>query len=387
MLNPANRNENQAKVQIAQLEMKNVGQAFRLGRYPIHFHLAGEANDSYVVKSSISKTHNRAVNIHSTHGVRIEDNVVYKDKGGAFFTEDGDETNNIIKHNLIVYVLSSTSLLNEDITPACFWLTNPSNIVKGNTCAGGTHFGFWYRMHEHPTGPSFTLSICPRNVPLGEFTDNEAHTLGWFGLWIFPMYTPKVDGNCNMNAQSVTAVYNKLKAWQCEKGAEGVATSTVQMNEFVMVHNEKAGMEAKLVVASDISDVDSHKGHMFSKSVIYGYLEGLDKQPHWPESSSCTVGGIILPFSSGHLSKDICFINFFSGCAAFRFTKIDGICTHNCGGFTIYTKGLSFDEVTTRVLFTHIHEGVLIDLDGMLLGKEEYKESSLLPDTGDNAPK
>lgn len=55
---------------------------------------------------------------------------------------------------------------NDDITPAAFWVTNANNTLIGNHAAGGTHFGFWYRMHSHPDGPSADSSYCPRKVIL-----------------------------------------------------------------------------------------------------------------------------------------------------------------------------------------------------------------------------
>lgn len=73
-------------------------------------------------------------------------------------------------------------------------MTNPNNDITNNHAAGGTHFGFWYRMHEHPDGPSFTTDVCPRNVELGTFEGNHVHSQGWYGLWIFQKYTPTVDG-------------------------------------------------------------------------------------------------------------------------------------------------------------------------------------------------
>ena len=65
---------------------------FRLGRYPIHFHLNGNMNQSYVKGCSIYRAFNRAVNIHNTHNVLIQDNVVFDVRGGAMFTEDSIET-------------------------------------------------------------------------------------------------------------------------------------------------------------------------------------------------------------------------------------------------------------------------------------------------------
>ena len=50
--------------------------------------------------------------------------------GGAFFLEDGDETGNIFQDNLAVFIRASTSLRNDDITPAAFWATNPNNTIR-----------------------------------------------------------------------------------------------------------------------------------------------------------------------------------------------------------------------------------------------------------------
>ena len=74
-------------------------------------------------------------------------------------------------------------------------------FARRNTAAGGTHFGTWYRMHEHPEGPGFDPDICPQSVPLGEYRDNTAHSLGWFGLWIFETYVPRVGGSCDTEAE------------------------------------------------------------------------------------------------------------------------------------------------------------------------------------------
>ena len=52
-----------------------------------------------------------------THNLLVERNVIYNVKGGGVFIEDGIETGNIIQYNLAVFVIQSTSLLTEDITP------------------------------------------------------------------------------------------------------------------------------------------------------------------------------------------------------------------------------------------------------------------------------
>jgi hypothetical protein len=99
------------------VEFFHVGQAYRLGRYPIHFHMNGDMTGSYVKECAIHESFNRATNIHATNYLTIEANVIYKIMGGAYFLEDGIEIGNLHKNNLAVFVIPSSSLLNEDITP------------------------------------------------------------------------------------------------------------------------------------------------------------------------------------------------------------------------------------------------------------------------------
>jgi hypothetical protein len=56
---------------IDSIELTNVGQAFILGSYPIHFHMIGTVHSSYVKNNSIHHTFNRAVTIHGVHYLRV----------------------------------------------------------------------------------------------------------------------------------------------------------------------------------------------------------------------------------------------------------------------------------------------------------------------------
>ena len=132
---------------IEYVEVTRAGQAFRLGRYPIHFHLNGDVNGSYVRGCGIHHTFNRAVTVHAVDHLLVEKNVAFNILGHAYFLEDGIEQGNIIQDNLGIFVRGSSSLLNVDITPATFWSVNPNNTIRRNAAAGGTHFGFWYRLH------------------------------------------------------------------------------------------------------------------------------------------------------------------------------------------------------------------------------------------------
>ena len=95
---------------------------FRLGRYPINFHMNGNMPSSYVKVCVIHESFNRATNIHASNYLTIEANVIYNIRGGAYFLEDGIEIGNVFKNNLAVFVIASQSLINEDVTPGNIYI-------------------------------------------------------------------------------------------------------------------------------------------------------------------------------------------------------------------------------------------------------------------------
>ncbi len=100
MSQPPNTNKLElTKARFSNMEFFHVGQAFRLGRYPINFHMNGNMQSSYVKECVIHESFNIA------HW------------GGAYVLEDGIEIGNVFKNNLAVFVIESQSLLNEDVTP------------------------------------------------------------------------------------------------------------------------------------------------------------------------------------------------------------------------------------------------------------------------------
>jgi cell migration-inducing and hyaluronan-binding protein len=165
------------------VEFTNVGQRKRLRRYPVHFHMDGDAPGSYLKRSSIHHSFNRCVTVHGTNRLKIQGNVCFEHVGHGFFLEDGAETDNVITGNLGLGTKSlDNGLLPTDRNPATFWITNPDNIVRNNVAAGSDGFGFWYALPEHPTGLSNRPDIWPRRTPLGAFDNNVAHSNGDRGL-------------------------------------------------------------------------------------------------------------------------------------------------------------------------------------------------------------
>ncbi|XP_056106663.1 fibrocystin-L-like [Rhinichthys klamathensis goyatoka] len=362
-------NQNLAIGRIEYVELFNVGQAFRLGRYPIHWHLLGDVKfKSYVRGCGIHQSYNRAITIHNTHNLLVERNVIYNIMGGAFFIEDGIETGNILQYNLAIFVKQSTSLLNDDVTPAAYWVTNPNNIIRHNAAAGGTHFGFWYRMHDNPDGPSYDANICQKRVPLGEFFNNTVHSQGWFGLWIFQEFFPMRTGSCSSSTPA-PAVFRRFTSWNNEKGAEWVNVGAVQFSEFLMVNNEKAGVEAKRIIQPYVSGWGLNGGAAVVNSTMVGHVDELGLG-----SDYCTARGIVLPLDDGMSVINTKFVNFNRpSCAAVGVAEIVGTCMFRCGGWSARFSGIQFHQSPNKAWFRWEHEVALVDTDGSLTGNISYK--------------
>ena len=74
------------------MQVRQAGQAFRLGRYPVHLHMNGEMPDTYMKGCAIHHTYNRAMTMHGTNSTLIQRNVAFDSMGHQFFIEDGSES-------------------------------------------------------------------------------------------------------------------------------------------------------------------------------------------------------------------------------------------------------------------------------------------------------
>ena len=367
MLHAARQNEHLVTGRIEYVEVTHAGQAFQLGRYPIHFYLNGNVSGSYVRGCAIHRTFNRAVTVHGVNYLLVEKNVVFNVLGHAYFLEDGVEEYNVIQDNLGIFVRASSSLLNVDITPATFWIVNPRNIVRRNAAAGGTHFGFWYRLEQHPSGPSFTTSVCPRKIPVLEFDSNSAHSFGWYGLWVFPAYHPTVEGTCSSSTPG-TVEFTNFTSWRNTRGVEFTEVGSLQLKNSVMLDNMLAGVEVVELSQTCWGD----EGPLIDNVVVVGHTDAIDEEI----SNFCTEAGVKTPKSDFLTVANVTFVNFDRhACHAIR------ACAH-CkvlqGGFETRFKGIEFVNSEQVTQWQWKHEHVHTDLDGSLTG---IPGGSLLPYT------
>src|ERR1700691_5187230 len=200
---------NGSKMFVDGVELNRMGQNMHLARYPIHWHLIGDAQGQYIRNSAIHDTYSRCVTVHGTNYLDIENNVTYNNIGHCFFLEDAVEHGNQFVHNLAILTKchpdapcvptnlaplgQSTAsnfdtagqnakdiLLPSDNTAATFWITNPDNIYRDNVAAGSDSNGFWMSLPGHPTGKfegtEISAKTWPRRTPFREFKGNVAHS-------------------------------------------------------------------------------------------------------------------------------------------------------------------------------------------------------------------
>src|SRR5690242_4759612 len=200
-----------SKMFVEGIELNRMGQNLELARYPIHWHLVGDAKGQYIKNAAIHDTYNRCVTVHGTNDLRVENNVTYNTVGHCFFLEDGIEHGNEFVHNLAIQTKCHTSkacestnlaaageatqerqasgprgqqskevLLPSDNTVASYWITNPDNSYRENVAAGSDANGFWMSLPEHPNGAfegtDISKNTWPRRMHFREFKDNVAHS-------------------------------------------------------------------------------------------------------------------------------------------------------------------------------------------------------------------
>jgi hypothetical protein len=360
---------------ISYVECFRCGQAFNLGRYPLHMHMMGNVAGSYIRGCAVHHTFNRAVTVHGVHYLEVTHNVAYDNMGHTFFMEDAVETMNDISYNLGLYTKASLSLLDTDTTPATFWITNPTNFVRHNAAAGSERYGFWYDLQKHPTGPSFNPNICPPGMPLGAFSNNTAHSNGRYGLRIFNFFDPRKDPcsweNSNYDdSPAEPAVFESLTSYKnIRSGVSALRIGQVKFEGFKLADNLRCGGEI-------VNYNGPREAAGFRDALIIAHSSlAPDPLPHeLRDGRDPDVGHTVGLWSSGisfNLTYDgLTFVNFdradvqaWSNCAHCNFPN-----TKFNGGKTTYVRNINYVNSNQLVHWSTPFKGVFLDEDGTGIG-------------------
>ncbi|MHC5538884.1 G8 domain-containing protein, partial [Singulisphaera rosea] len=182
---------------VSYAEFRHLGKAGVLGKYSLHFHLAGDSmRGTSVVGASFWDSKNRWITIHGTNYLVVRDCVGYKSVGHGFFLEDGTETRNVFDGNLAVMALRGKPLPDQ-VLPydknlgSGFWWANSLNSFTNNSAAECDQDGYRFEVFAG-AGFNPTLSVLQadgskkrtdiRTLPFIRFENNEAHCMRFFGL-------------------------------------------------------------------------------------------------------------------------------------------------------------------------------------------------------------
>ena len=189
---------------------------------------------------------------------------------------------------------------------AAFWVTNPQNTLVHNAVAGGSHYGYWYRLLDYSDDSSY----CPNKMPMGTFFNNSAHSCGQTGLWVYPSYTPtKQTYGCSYYGPPSPALFQKFTSYLNDKGAEWEQSSSIQFREFVVFDHLTAGIITQTIrYAQDpnpwnyIALFNESFGAVVADSIIVGSSD--------LRSNFNTRTGLVVAWDRGELIQNVTFINF-----------------------------------------------------------------------------
>lgn len=223
-------------------------------------------------------------------------------------------------------------------------------------------------------GPSFDPNICPENSPLGEFTNNVAHSNERYGLRIFHNLMPRTypcsplvynasDPDPYSANPLITARFINFTSWKNgHNGAIAEKVGDVRWENFKVADNLVAGLEYSLTT------VTADGTAMIDGALVIGHSENAEDRTRWSFSH-----GIITPRYENFQVHNVSFYNFdIAGKAAL------GSCSHcfhpaatDSGARTITFSKIHFDEasVTTKIRYQFPYRDIFYDTDGTLTGK------------------
>ena len=278
--------------QISGVEFQQMGQRGRFGRYPMHWHIAGDRAGNYLIASTINRSFQRAAVIHSTHNVLLDANIAYDISNHAFvWAEDGDEFGNQLTRNVGALIRSPAP------QHFAFPINNP---FHGNNSQDEHRSSvFW--------GRSFDRMVLTGNISAG--------ALDGFG-YFFDLFSPApfgadegaglvFDGNTAHSTYKTLATGNQINYPESTTG-HGLMVSTGSsglrdhvFRNYTGFHNVSgAWLEDRRMQLRDSILADNGVGLMVLRSLIDGNVivgesaNPIPAQPTTPSVSTNLTAGI-----------------------------------------------------------------------------------------------
>ena len=276
----------EANLHLENVELFRMGQTNVRGRYPVHFHMMGEAQGRASVRQcAVHHSFFRCFAVHGTMAAFIGGNAAYDAIGSCYYLEDGVEERNNITGNLAMHIhfiispetatpgnewrteranlgfpvgiwtafgqfqpdfLQVAGYLDQpaDIAASGFYLPNLYNYVVGNAASGGWA-GFNIPSMSAPIGMHREVELAPNKRPPLQFSGNSAHSSGFWWAEAGCLYAGgKIFERLvtTDNASSYVPVYNPGRNVNSgilpESGDDGSSGDTI----FAQFHNTTVAM-------------------------------------------------------------------------------------------------------------------------------------------------
>jgi hypothetical protein len=385
------------------------GQTGRLGRYPIHWHEAGDRTGDILRNSSVTNSNNRGVTIHGTQNVLLEGNVLHDIHGHGFFMEDASETGNQFLNNIAFgihrvgggtgsiftsddpFVVpgitrgadgkvngvasrggngesshdTGQNVPNRFLHSAAYWINNPDNTWVGNVSAGSEGTGFWFALPDSVIGHSKDTGLYnnlnPRRTNLRQFDHNTSHSAP-IGL-NFDRGADIMPGSSNSYAPAQTMRINDLTAYKHSGTAVYHRASFGIFNETRFADNAHSSFNTFQQEEHNILFVGHSRGNADPNTIVGGFR--LYDGP----------GRIMNSHFGGFAATNAHMFRVEGGASKHAHTRAEGITFENDGS----ADHLSIEYITNAVLGTDksptfvagrpdSFTGIVLDVDGSLTG-------------------
>ncbi|UPR00717.1 G8 domain-containing protein [Chloropicon primus] len=161
------------------------------GKYPLHFHLAGECKSCQFVGNAIEDSSQRGIIVHGSHRTLVSENVLYDVMGSYLYVEDGNEMENKIQYNVAICpikngckIADTDNVQADDHQQSGLWALSVSNDFVGNRLVN--HYnGFFTQTSAFPHGRGKAAGrVCTMYAPFGRIQGNVCHSNERFGFYL-----------------------------------------------------------------------------------------------------------------------------------------------------------------------------------------------------------
>ena len=192
------------------VELDHCGKQSHMGRYCLHFHLAGNCSTCTFSHNAVHHTFQRGITVHGTHYSTVADNAIYNVRGAGIYMEDGNEWSNYVLDNAATCLgwhhckispntwVTANGLQQDYMEQGGIWGVSPSNVYIGNRMS--MHENGFFIDSKNPFADGQGLAqnrICANKQPVLTIRSNVQHSNTGFGFYLNENWPKRLDTTAN----------------------------------------------------------------------------------------------------------------------------------------------------------------------------------------------